>query len=74
MKSEQWRFSKNDNDESCDNDVDPAFEFGDEIETFNYARLLKVIPSDGITRIVEDEDAEDSYTDSLEEGSFRVCT
>jgi hypothetical protein len=30
--------------------------------------LIKVIPSDGITRIFEDEYAEDSYTDSLEEG------
>jgi hypothetical protein len=50
-----------------DNDVDPTIEFGDQIQTFNYAPLVKVIPSDGIPRIVEDEDAEDSNTDSLKE-------
>jgi hypothetical protein len=34
---------------------------GDEMETFNYVPLVKLIPSDGITRIFEDEDSEDSY-------------
>jgi hypothetical protein len=43
---------------------------GNEIETFNYVQLIKVIPSDGITRIFEDEDGEDSFTDLLEEEDF----
>jgi hypothetical protein len=45
-----------------------VFELGDEIQTFNYAPLVKVKSLNGISRIVEVEDADDSYTDSLEEG------
>jgi hypothetical protein len=36
---------------------------GDEIEILNYIPLVKVTCSDGITRIFEDEDGKDSYTD-----------
>jgi hypothetical protein len=61
IKGQQWTFPEKDYDYS---DVDPTFELGNEIETFNYAGLVKVILSDGIPRIVEDEDAEDSNTDS----------
>jgi hypothetical protein len=43
IKGEQWRFPENDNNDS---DVDSTFELGDEIETFNYAGLVKVIVSD----------------------------
>jgi hypothetical protein len=46
-----------------DNDVDQGFELEDEIETFNYVRLVKVILSGAIPIIVEGDDADDSYTD-----------
>jgi hypothetical protein len=61
-------FFENDNDKSGDGDVDPSFEFGDEIETFKYTPLVKVIYLSVISRIVEDENTKDSYTDLLEEG------
>jgi hypothetical protein len=59
----QFPENKNDYDDS---DVHPTFELEHEIETLNYVPLVTSIPLDGITRIFED--AEDSYTDLLEEG------
>jgi hypothetical protein len=47
-----------------------VFELEDEIQTFNYIPLVKVKSFDGMLRTVEDDDAEDSYTDSLEEGDY----
>jgi hypothetical protein len=41
---------------------------GDEIQTFNYKKLVKVKPYKGRKRIDEEGDEEHSYTDSLEEG------
>jgi hypothetical protein len=41
---------------------------GDEIETFKYAKLVKVKPYQGRKRIVEESDEEDCYSDSVEEG------
>jgi hypothetical protein len=40
----------------------------DNIQIFNYAKLIKVKPYQGRQRIVEESDEEDSYTDSLVEG------
>jgi hypothetical protein len=39
---------------------------GDKIQIFSHIPLVKLIPSSGIARIVEDLNVEDSYTDSLE--------
>jgi hypothetical protein len=61
---------ENDNDKLGDSASDPVFEFGDEIQTSNYAPLIKVNFLNGITRIVEDEDPDDNYADLLEEGDF----
>jgi hypothetical protein len=47
--------------------TDTDFNFGDEIQTFNYKKLVKIKPYQGRKRIVEETDEEDSYTDSLEE-------
>jgi hypothetical protein len=46
-----------------DSDVDLLSELRDEIQTFNYAPLVKVIFWSGIPRIVEDKDVDNSYTD-----------
>jgi hypothetical protein len=43
---------------------------GDNIQTFNYAKLVKVKPYQEKKRIVEESEEEDSHTDSLEEGDF----
>jgi hypothetical protein len=61
------QFSENEN-KDYDSDADPELKFGDNIQTFNYAKLIKVKPYQGRQRIVEESDEEDSYTDSLEEG------
>jgi hypothetical protein len=68
IKGEEWFFSENDND---NRDTNPTFEFWNKIQTFNYKKLVKVIAFEGTTRIVEGEDSEDSYTDSLEEGDSK---
>jgi hypothetical protein len=41
---------------------------GDDIQTFNYTKLVKVKHYEGRKRIVEESEEEDSYPDSLEEG------
>jgi hypothetical protein len=38
---------------------------GDEIQAFNYKKLVKIKPYQRRKRIVEETDEEDSYTDSL---------
>jgi hypothetical protein len=63
--SKTWRFLENEYDFDA---TDPDFKLGDEIQKFNYKKLVKVKPYQGRKRIVEESDEEDSYTDSLEEG------
>jgi hypothetical protein len=58
---------KNEN-EYDDSDVDPEFKFGDNIQTFNFVKLVKVKLYQGRKRIVEESEGEDIYTDSLEKG------
>jgi hypothetical protein len=55
-------------DEFSDPEANPVYNLSDEIETFNYKKLIKVKPYQGRKRIFEEGEGEDSYTDSLEEG------
>jgi hypothetical protein len=53
--------------ELSDSDTNSEFELGDEIETFNFKKLIKVKPYKGRKGIFEESEGED-YTDSIEEG------
>jgi hypothetical protein len=61
--SEDWRYPDNVSDELSDPDVNSDFKLCDEIQTFNYKKLIKVKPYQGIKRIYEESEGEDGYTD-----------
>jgi hypothetical protein len=55
--------------ELSDSHANFEFELSNEIETFNFKKLIKVKPYQGRKRIYEESEGED-YTDSVEEGDY----
>jgi hypothetical protein len=71
LYGDEWRYPDSLFTEPSTEPYDPAdhsdFELGNEIETFDFKKLIKVKPYKGRKRIYEESEGED-YTDSVEEG------
>jgi hypothetical protein len=72
LYGDEWRYPDSLFTDPPTEPYDPAdhsdFELGDDIQTFKFEKLKKVIPYRGRKRIYEESEGEDSYTDSFEEG------